>query len=302
MTAVTTPGPATDADVAGYVDALGLPGLADIHVHFLPERMQQKVWAYFDQAPSHYGRSWPVTYRTDVDRRLAILAKLRLRAVPALTYPHKAGMATWLNDWGRQFAADHPAVLPCATVFPEPGAADYLGRALQQGARLVKMHVQVGGYAPDDPLLEPVWELLAASGTPVVIHAGSGPVRGRHTGPDPVRRVLRRYPDLVLVVAHAGLPDYDAFADLAQEYRNVHLDTTMVGTDFTQQFAPMPPGYAARLAGLVDKVVLGTDFPTIPYRYAHQLTALSRLGLGDDWMRAVLWHNGARLMGLTASD
>ena len=102
----------------------------------------------------------------------------------------------------------------------------------------------------------------------------------------------------VLVVAHLGLPEYHAFADLAEAYDGVHLDTTMAGTDFTERFAPMPQDYVPRLADLRDRVVLGSDFPNIPYPYAHQVEALDRLGLGDDWMRAVLWQNGARLMKL----
>jgi predicted TIM-barrel fold metal-dependent hydrolase len=61
----------------------------------------------------------------------------------------------------------------------------------------------------------------------------------------------------------------------------------------------MPDGYVARLAGLRSKVLLGSDFRNIPYAYAHQLEALDRMGLGDDCLRAVLWENGARLMGLT---
>ncbi len=293
-----TPGPTTDAEIAAYVSRLGLPGLADIHVHFLPARMHEKVWAYFDEAEEHYGRGWPVHYRGSVEERLELLKGFGLRAIPALTYPHKPGMAAWLNAWGREFAAAHPGVLECATVYPEDGVASYLGEALASGARVVKMHVQVGGYAPDSPLLDPAWAMLEEAGVPVVIHAGSGPIPGRHTGPAGVRAVLTRFPRLRLVIAHAGLPEYDAFADLAEEFAEVHLDTTMVGTDFTEAFMPMPAGYAARLAGLGDKVVLGTDFPNIPYPYAHQLFALARLGLGDDWMRKVLWENGARLLGL----
>ena len=110
--------------------------------------------------------------------------------------------------------------------------------------------------------------------------------------------LLRRHPDLVLVVAHLGMSEYHAFADLAEAYDGVHLDTTMAGTDFTEQFAPVPAGYVTRLADLHAKVVLGSDFPNFPYAYAHQLEALDRLELGDDWMRAVLWENGARLMGV----
>jgi len=44
-------------------------------------------------------------------------------------------------------------------------------------------------------------------------------------------------------------------------------------------------------------VLLGSDFPNIPYPYGEQLAALARLDLGDDWLRDVCWHNGARLFG-----
>jgi uncharacterized protein len=57
-----------------------------------------------------------------------------------------------------------------------------------------------------------------------------------------------------------------------------------------------------RLADLQSKVLLGSDFPTIPYPYAHQLEALARLDLGDDWLRAVCWENGVEVFGLTSVD
>jgi predicted TIM-barrel fold metal-dependent hydrolase len=284
--------------VPAYVAALGLPGLADVHVHFLPDPMQEKVWTYFDDAEANYGRAWPVAYRGTVDERLAVLRALGLRAVPALTYPHKPGMARWLNAWGADFARRVPDAVHCATLYPEEGVGDYVREALVGGARLFKMHVQVGRYAPDDPLLDPAWAALADAHVPVVIHAGSAPLPGEHTGPRAVASVLARHPGLVLVVAHLGMPEYHEFADLAEAHTGVHLDTTMAATDFTEATTPMPPGYVERLGRLHDKVVLGSDFPSIPYPYAHQVEALARLDLGDDWMRAVLWNNGARLLGL----
>jgi hypothetical protein len=60
----------------------------------------------------------------------------------------------------------------------------------------------------------------------------------------------------------------------------------------------MPAELPRRLANLGDRVVLGSDFPNIPYPYATQLEALARLDLGDDWLRGVLWTNGVRLLGL----
>lgn len=294
----TTAGPATDADVPGYLASLGLPGLADIHVHFLPEPMLRKVWAYFDNAERSYGRPWPIVYRGTEEERVERLRSLGLRAVPALTYAHKPGMARWLNAWTRNFAGRVEGAIHCGTFYPEPDVGAYVASALAAGARLFKLHVQVGGFSPEDPLLVPAWDLLEAARAPVVIHAGSAPLPGTFTGPDPVRRVLDRHPRLVLVVAHMGMPQFDAFADLTLDFPDVHLDTTMVGTDFANAFAPMPATFVARLPGLSDRVILGSDFPNIPYPYAHQLDALARLELGDAWMRAVLWDNGSRLLGL----
>jgi predicted TIM-barrel fold metal-dependent hydrolase len=209
-------------------------------------------------------------------------------------------MAAWLNDWSAEFAAAHPRVLQSATFYPEPEAPFYVAEALDRGVRIFKVHVQVGRYDPRDPLLDAVWGRLEETGTPVVIHCGSGPLRGEHTGPTPVTGLLERYPQLQLVIAHLGMPEYREFLDLAERYERVHLDTTMFATDFTQRLMPFDPADRPRLAQLKDKVLLGSDFPSIPYAYAHQLAALHRLDLGEEWLRAVLWGNAARLFGVEA--
>ncbi len=92
-----------------------------------------------------------------------------------------------------------------------------------------------------------------------------------------------------------GAPEFEPFLELAEAYEHVHLDTTMVFTEFFG--APYPADLLPRLRDLQSKVLLGTDFPTIPYPYAHQLESLARLDLGDDWLRAVCWENGVRLLG-----
>jgi predicted TIM-barrel fold metal-dependent hydrolase len=288
--------PVDDEDVPRYWRELGLPGLVDCHVHFLPPRVQAKVWHYFEDAEAHYGAHWPVAYAIpDDDERLAVLERLGVRAFPTLPYPHKAGMAAWLNDWSAEFAAKDPRVLQSATFYPEPEAPAYVAEALDRGARVFKVHVQVGGFDPRHELLDAVWGRLAETGTPVVIHCGSGPLRGEHTGPAPMTGLLERHPGLRLVIAHLGMPEYRDFLDLAERYERVHLDTTMFATDFTQRLMPFDRADLPRLADLREKILLGSDFPSIPYPYAHQLAALHRLELGEDWLRAVLWENGARL-------
>jgi predicted TIM-barrel fold metal-dependent hydrolase len=286
-----------DEQVPAWWEGLGLPGLYDVHTHFLPEPVQRKVFAQFDQAGPKIGRPWPIRYRGSHEERVAQLRDLGVRRFSSLPYAHRPGIAGYLNDWARDFSAQVPECLWSATFYPEPEAPGYVRDLVDAGVEVFKVHVQVGEFDLDDPLLDGVWGTLQDAGTPVVVHAGSGPVGNAFTGPDPLRRVLGRFPQLVAVVAHLGAPEYAEFLALAERFEHTCLDTTMVFTDFFDEAAPYPHALLPRLAALQDRVLLGSDFPTIPYPYAHQLEVLERLGLGEEWLRAVCWHNGVRLFG-----
>jgi predicted TIM-barrel fold metal-dependent hydrolase len=212
-------------------------------------------------------------------------------------------MARWLTEWVTEFAAATPDAVPTATLYPEPDVADYLAVAVGAGARVAKVHVQVGAFDPRDPLLRPAWGLLAEAGVPVVVHCGHGPIPGAHTGLDVFGAVLAGHPRLRAVLAHAGMPDFTAALDLVRRYEGVYIDTTMVGTAFSDRFAPLPADWPARLADVADRVVFGSDFPNIPYPYAEQVRAVAEWAaadprLGVPFLRSALHAAPSRLLGL----
>lgn len=286
------------APVRRFFDGLGLPGLIDVHTHFMPDNVMDKVWAYFDAAGPKIGRAWPITYRMAEDARVERLRAFGVVRFSSMLYPHKADMAAWLNSWAADFAARTPDCLHTATFYPEPSAADYVTQALDAGTQVFKSHIQVGEYSPVDPLLDPVWGILEDAGVPTVIHAGSGPAPGTFTGPGPVAELLARHPRLPLIIAHMGMPEYAEFMDLAERYEHVHLDTTMAFTGFVEQQMPFDPSARPRLKDLQHKILHGSDYPNIPYPYLESLDALARLELGDDWLRDVCHHNAARMFGI----
>jgi predicted TIM-barrel fold metal-dependent hydrolase len=292
----------TSESVRSIWTSLRLPGIVDVHTHFMPKSVMDKVWQYFDDVGPLVGRPWPITYRTDEAERLATLRGFGVRAFTSLVYPHKPQMAGWLNQWAAQFAADTPDCLATATLYPEPGVSGYVTEAIDRGARVFKAHVQVGRYDPSDALLDEAWGVIEDARVPVVIHCGSGPAPGEHTGPEPVRALLARHPRLRLIVAHMGMPEYTDFLDLCERYDGVHLDTTMAFTAFAEETMPFPVDAYPRLRDLGDRILFGSDFPNIPYGYADALTAVIRLdGFDDGWRRGVLHDNGARLFDLDHS-
>lgn len=280
------------------VDRLGLPGLFDVHTHFLPPRVMAKVRAQFDEAGPLIGRPWPLYYRDCDEVLVETLRDLGVRRFSALAYAHRPGMAEFLNDWTAGFADRVPEALRCATFYPEPDVAAYVAKRIDSGVELFKVHVQVGAFHVTDPLLDEAWGVIEDAGVPVVLHAGSGPVSTEFTGPEPVAELLARHPRLSLVVAHMGAPEYAEFLDLAERHERVRLDTTMAFTDFfAEAGGEYPTALLPRLRDLGHKVLLGSDFPNIPYPYRTQIDALERLGMGEEWLRAVCWDNGVRLFG-----
>jgi predicted TIM-barrel fold metal-dependent hydrolase len=275
-------------------ERLGLPGLLDVHVHFLPPPIERAVWKVFDEAGPLIGREWPITYRQPVDERVGLLRSFGVRRFTTLPYAHKPGVAGYLNDWSRAFADEVPEAWWSATFYPEEGAAAYVGELVEAGVTIFKLHQQVGGFHLDDPLLLPVWDLLAETGTPVLVHAGSGPVGTPYTGPESMARLLEAFPRLVLIVAHLGAPEVADFARLAARHESVFLDTSMAVSAF---FGGVPAEVVPTLGDLRERILWGSDFPTLPFPYDAQLADLEALGLGDGWLRDVLWHNAARLLG-----
>ncbi len=294
--------PLRDPDVPAWWAELGLPGLFDVHVHFLPPPVMRKVRAQFDTAGPLIGRDWPLVYRGDDDERVRLLRAIGVRRFSSLPYAHRPGIAGYLNDWSARFAADVPECLSSATFFPEKGVHEYVGDLLTSGTEIFKVHVQVGDFDLLDPLLEGAWGQIADAGTPVVIHVGGGPVGNDHTGPGPMRRLMEKHPRLVAVIAHLGAPEYADFLGIAEDFERVHLDTTMVFTDFFEEMAPFPRALTPRLRDIGDKVLLGSDFPNLPYPYAHQIEALDGLHLGEDWLRRVCWQNAMALFGDCATS
>jgi uncharacterized protein len=289
--------PRTDAQCAGFARSLGLAGYLDVHVHALPPKLQAAVWGYFDRLQDP---PWPITYRDDEDTRLATLRRLGVVAHTALAYGHRPGVAAWCNEHTLGLAERAPQVIPTFTFFPEDGVEAEVDAALARGGKIAKVHLQVGRFHATDPRLDGVWSRLAAERVPTVLHASAVyGVDGGHEfcGPDAVRALLDRHPDLLLIVAHLGMPDGAGFLALAEQVPSLRLDTTMALTDPPYAGA-YPADLLPRLADIADRVLFGSDFPSIPHPYAAQVRGLAALGLTTSALRGLFHDNAARLLGL----
>nr|WP_274388390.1 amidohydrolase family protein [Salsipaludibacter albus] len=262
-----------------------------MHVHVMPDRLQESVWNWFDALEDPV---WPIRFRTDAPTRLAHLAETGVVAHTALAYAHRPGMLGWLNDHTLAMAEAHPQVVPTFTIYPDDDVDEQVTRALDRGGRVCKVHTQVGHYHLSDPRLATTWERLADAGVLVLAHVTVvyGVEGGDEwCGIDTLADLLDRHPDLRVVVAHLGMPELDDTLALARQAPDtVLLDPSMAlhdGEHLQQSFS------SAQLRALADRweqLVFGSDFPSIPHDLAAQLRGLDRLALAPHQWRAILHH------------
>lgn len=289
--------PQHDVEVADFVRSLGLDGIIDIHVHVMPERIQAAVWSFFDGLDDP---PWPITYRAPEPERRRTLAGLGVLRHTALAYAHKPGVAPWLNAHTLAVADEDAQVIPSFTFFPEDDVERYVDEAIGRGGTVAKVHLQVGRFSATEPALDPIWRRLVETRIPVVLHASAVyGVEGGHEycGADVVRDLLDRHPELVVIVAHLGAPDVGDFLDLADAVPSLRFDTAMVLTD--PPFGPLStftPDHVARVRAMADRLLFGSDFPTIPLPYAGLLRGLRQLELDEEGLRWLLHGHAADLL------
>jgi uncharacterized protein len=157
-------------------------------------------------------------------------------------------------------------------------------RCLDLGARGIKLHPRAQKFLLNDERLSPIFALAAERGVPVLIHGG----RGLPPIADDLGRVVDRYPEAQLVVAHAGIADLAALADTLGGKAGVFFDTSV--------WSPLDLLGLYRLVG-PEQVVYASDYP-YGQQPASLLIALrtARLAqLTEEEVRGVLAGNANRI-------
>ena len=157
-------------------------------------------------------------------------------------------------------------------------------RCLDLGSKGIKLHPRAQKFLLNDERLSPIFELAADRKVPILIHGG----RGLPPIADDLARMVERYPQAQLIVAHAGIADLASLADRLGGKAGVFFDTSV--------WSPLDLLGLYRLVG-PEQVVYASDYP-YGQQPASLLTSLrtARLGgLSDEQVRDVLAGNAHRI-------
>ncbi len=295
---------AESAAAAGQRSTRPLPyGVIDIHVHIQPwEQLLPAVRGRMAGRPDAAGLAALMHRPADV---LAMMDAAGIERIGMINYvsPDLMGFQPSVNDFAAAIARTAPErLVPFGSVHPRftPDADGEVRRLKDLGIRALKVHpphqlFAANAYLTDLPALAAVYASAEELALPVMIHTGTSVfpgARNRFADPMAADDVAVDFPDLTLILAHAGRPLYmETCMFLARRHPRVYLDISGI-----------PPkrllAYLPRLPEIADKVLWGTDWPDhgVP-GFAENVDAFLALGLPAATERKILRGNACRIFG-----
>ncbi|MFC6837212.1 amidohydrolase family protein [Halomarina ordinaria] len=270
--------------------------VTDAHVHLMPERLMAAIrGALTDEA----GWTFPApAAQREMERALRAQGVTRYVALP---YAHKPGIARELNEWLVERCAASEMAVPFATVHGDDDVRAVVREAFEAGARGLKFQCPVQRCAPDDPRLDPAYELAAEYDRPVLFHAGTAPMfeDSPHVGLDRFEAFVDSYPEVRACCAHMGTYEASGFVDLAREAESVFLDTCVAMSAAAPEYLDFDPASVpdAVFEDLAGRVMYGSDYPNVPYPYEDERAHLLSRDLSPEAFDALFRGAAANFLG-----
>jgi len=180
----------------------------------------------------------------------------------------------------------------------QPQSLGFVERCLdQEGFVGVKIHPSIHECYADDDRFEPIWQFVARRKVPLLTHSWDmseqNPAQ-KFSFPDRFERYVAAYPDVRLILGHAGgrYHGHVAAAALAQRHSNVFVDTS--GDCYALGLVE----YLAGRAG-ADRVLFGSDITWIDPRT--QLGMILDADVPAETKQKILGENAARIFGISVT-
>lgn len=281
--------------------------VTDAHIHIMPLRMMKsEVRRTFTSAASYdealYRRIMKPKELVDILEREGVLW------VNIMSYQSKdvMGFGDEMVDFVGRYCRYDPDRLK-AVISVDPRAEGDPVKKLEgfrskYDSAWIKLHpvhqlFKPNAYRPEEggtKALPAIYEYADSNRMPITIHTGSSIFPGariKYGDPIYLDDVATDYPGMKIVMAHGGRPFWtDKAFFILRRHRNVYLDISGVPPKKLLEYFP-------RLPDVWEKVIFGSDWPTMGVRSIRQNAEdVISLGLPRAAVRGILRDNIRRLV------
>jgi predicted TIM-barrel fold metal-dependent hydrolase len=278
--------------------------IIDLHCYTNTKEWIACQQPYVDALAKYWKRQWRARPEEEVVEEFTAAGVEAL--LVALDLETTAGTPPCSNDFVSGMQKRHPdrIIQSWAAVDPLKGeiALREARRAVQELGMLgFHFHPIMGHYAVNDQQLYPLFEMINSLKVPVMIDVGTtgmgaGMPGGmgakiRHAHPAAIDELAADFPNLTIIAAHPGWPWVDEMTAVALHKGNVFWELSGWAPKY------FPAQLKADITGrLRDKVMFGSDYPSIPYDRLFR--EWDELGYPDEIKERIFHSNAERILGL----
>lgn len=263
----------------------------DFHTHAFTDKLAGRALS----ALSDTSGKTPVTDGT-VSGLREIMRKNNIEEFLILPVATKPSQQAAINDWAA--AVTGGGLYAFGTVHPDSdNAIEEIERIKSFGMRGIKFHSEYQKFFPDEERMFPIYEKISGLNLIALFHGGYDPFCDGEIRctPERMARVIKRFPELTFVVAHAGGLNMwdDVEKYLAGKFDNLYLDVSVVASfnmDKNQLFRIIQ-------AHGTDRILFGSDCPWD--NPADEINMINSLPLSEDDREKIFFRNAHKLLRLS---
>jgi hypothetical protein len=268
----------------------------DFHTHYVRKEFLNSTWRNYLESlnPEFYARIEEFSHRPEL-----VVSHLKSQGVRYAVVLAEVAPATSANiptEVVIEFCRGQEMLIPFTSINPNihEDMVERLEDQVKNGrVRGIKFLPSYQFFYPNEARLYPLYHKAQELGIPVLYHIGTSIFKGtrlKYCDPIHLDDVAVDFPDLKIVMAHCGRSFwYDKCFYLSRLHKNVYMDIT-----------GLPPqnllNYFPEFEKNGEKVVFGSDWPTMPGSIAKNIETIKSLPLKDRTIEAILYKNAEKIL------
>lgn len=268
----------------------------DFHTHFVRKEMLHPTWLNLLETlnPEFYAKIEDFSNNPEL-----FTAHLKSQGVRyAVVLPEYAPATSGLvpTEEVVEYCRGQDMLIPFTSLNPnaQPDVPAKLELYVKDyGVKGLKLHPSYQFFYPNEPRLYPLYAKAQELKIPVIFHIGSSIFKGtrlKYCAPIYLDDIAVDFPDLTIIMAHSGRGFwYDECFFLSRLHKNVYMDITGLPPQNLLRYFP-------ELEKNGEKVIFGSDWPTMPTSIRENIEAIKSLPLSGRTIEAILYRNAYKIL------
>ena len=270
--------------------------IIDFHTHFVRKELLNPTWLSFLESvnPEFFAKMDDFSKNPDPFITYLKTQGVRYAVVLPECAPATSGFVP--TEEVIQYCRGQEMLIPFTS--KNPNVHSDLALKLQFyvencGIKGLKLHPSYQFFYPNESRLYPLYATAQELGIPIIFHIGSSIFKGtrlKYCDPIYLDDLAVDFPDLKIIMAHSGRGFwYDECFSLSRLHQNVYMDIT-----------GLPPqnllSYFPDLEKNSEKVLFGSDWPTMPTGIGKNIEAIKSLPLSERAIEAILCKTARKIL------